>query len=184
MRINLLPKEERGRSQPLRKGMVLAILGLAVSAAAVAVFTIMHVKNVDVTRAEETVLFALVTDLRAEQGALAAQRTENDEFEAILDERARSIFVDANMATVRLLADSTLAVPEGVWLELLSIDSGEGLHAEGYAADNLDLSGFLRNLQAVPDTAHVQLETMERVLAEGRLWRKFAADLTVLEAAP
>lgn len=179
MRINLLPKEERGRSKSRVDGMLLAWLGVGIAVVAVALVTVLNAMNLRITQAEEAALFDRVTDLRAAQSTLAKQQKENDELEAAVGELASFMFVEQNMAMVWLLADSTRAVPEDVWLELLAVDSGRGLHGAGYAAGTYELSWLLRDLQAVPDAGHVQLETLERVRTIAGWRRKFSVDLTV-----
>lgn len=183
MRINLLPPEERRRNQPRVDGARLAGLSLVLAVFFVAALTTFHVLNLRATQAKEAVLLAEVTALRAEQQTLAAQRAENDAFEAALADLARSIFVEQNLATIRLLADSTHAVPEGVRLDLLAIDSGRSVYASGYAEDTGDLSQMLRNLEAVPGVEHVQLQTMERVQTLVGLRRPFSIYLTTEGAA-
>lgn len=179
MRINLLPKEERGRSTQRTSGVRVAGIGAAALFALMTLLTGLHIAWTNDVRRQEADLYERVLQLRVEQSRLAAVRREN---EAIAEDVARlSVLLhqDANERTGRLLRHIGLSVPPDAWLEHLSMHAGNDVYASGHAGETGDLSALLRRLQQADDVENLHLASMERVSGPDGHRREFSLSLTV-----
>lgn len=179
MRINLLPREERGRSTQRTSGVRIASIGLVALVIVVTLGTGFHLITVNILRQQEAELREQVVQVRAEQSRLNAVRRENDDIQVDVDRLEQVMHQATNEETGRLLRDIGASVPPDAWLERLSIHGGNDVFAAGHAGETGDLSLLLRELQRASGVENVHLATMERTSGPDGYRREFTVNLTV-----
>lgn len=179
MRINLLPKEERGRSKTRVDGLRFAWIGAAALLMLVALVTYFNVQLTVAARTEEADLATRVATVRQQQRQLDELRRENEALAEAKEQMEALLFQNRNEATARLLSDIATAVPEDVWFSALQVNAGRDVFARGHAAETGDLSLLLRNMHDAAGIQSVQLSSLDRVDDRAGHRREFTLNLTV-----
>ncbi len=177
IRINLLPREERKRRQPVDAKILLGVAGAVVAGGAM--FYGWLWLNGTVGR--------LQTDIRQTQTEL--RRFEElakqvDKFQAEkkrLEEKLKIIqtLVVAQGGPVRLLDEVSKALPNEVWLTGFS-RTGKKLDLSGIAFSNFNVATFMTNLGGAKDLiGNVDLVVSEKSVVEQVPVEKFSITMEV-----
>lgn len=184
MRFNLLPEQDRGRSQARPDTLRFATIGAWALTGLVVLGTLFHFGLLREAREEARLLRPRVDALRMSQAELASLRRANDELEQEIASVQSSVYAAENDAALALLTDIAASVPENSWLENLYVAAGQDVFADGFAGDTGELSRLLQSLRQARGVAGVELTAMGRVSDTDGPRREFSFWLTLEEGRP
>lgn len=163
MRINLVPPQERGRSQArvdwLRMAYVIGA-GLTVLLLFSTGFALrlIGIKEAELQAMEQS--FLQVETTRAE---LSRVRRANSELQAEVDRLAALAPEGRSAALLQTMKDVAALVPADAWLAGYTFDGERQVSMDGYAGRAEDVTRLLQRLEALPYVDDVGLVSLRRM---------------------
>lgn len=187
IRINLLPREEKGHrpavTMNFKAGELLVPLALFVAVVLVIAGTAMS------QRMSVSSLTKSIAEVDAQSRALAPQiervnRLAQERAELDLRLGVISKLEQGRTGTVRLVDELARCVPDHLWLTAAAQDDPTKLTVEGMTFSNLVVSDFMSNLERSSLFANVELEVAERGEASSNPIVKFRLTCQVTPNEP
>jgi len=165
IRVNLLPREEKGHRKPVQLDLKVGDMVLPAVVIGSAALIIVGSMMSQCTR--QAGLEKSIQQVDAESRALAPQIARVNQLaqeRAELDLRMGIItkLEKGRTQSVRLMDELARCVPDHLWLTGVSQDASNHLQLEGVTYSNLVVSDFMSNLERSPMFAGVGLEVAER----------------------
>ena len=175
IRINLLPKEEKGQRRVavnFQPGDFVVPVAIAAAAGLVILGTALS------QNARISVLKRSIAEIEAQSRALAPQiekvnRLAQERVELDLRLGIISRLEKGRTQSVRLMDELARCVPDHLWLTLAQQDAGNKLSLEGVTYSNLVVSDFMSRLERAPLFGSVELGVAERGQVAGKDVVKF-----------
>ena len=163
IRINLLPREDKGQRQVAIR---FAVGDLAVPAALIVAMGLVITGTVMSQRMSLASLSRTISEVDAQSRALGPQiervnRLAQERAELDLRLGVISRLEKGRTQSVRLMDELARCVPDHLWLTS-AVEGPGGLEIEGMTFSNLVVSDFMSSLERSPMFADVQLRVAER----------------------
>ncbi|NOT32564.1 MAG: hypothetical protein HOP12_00150 [Candidatus Eisenbacteria bacterium] len=188
IRINLLPREEKGSqrrssSAPMKAGDWLAPAAIVVAAGLVMFGTGLSQQS------KQAGLVTSIADVEAQARALAPQiervnRLAQERAELDLRLGIISKLEKDRTGSVRLMDELARCIPDHLWLSGAMQEGGSQLVVEGSTLSNLVVSDFMSRLERSPLFANVELNVAERGKVGDRPVVKFRVTAAVTPDEP
>lgn len=173
IRVNLLPKEERGLSQRKVNWLRMGAFGAGALTLLVALFAAYNLVLIQMHQNQLDGLQAEVMQLRRIESELRSAQARNRELEEEIS-FVRSFAVgDSNLRTLSVIQSVVGSMPEQMWLAHLYITPGSTASARGFAVDSAELTRFLEAARGFRQVDSVELESMTRRGERPHLVREF-----------
>lgn len=157
-RINLLPwREERRRERTRRFGIAM-VVGVIVSAAAIAAVHLIYQDRIDAQNARNAYLEQQIAIL--DDKIKKIQGLERERQQLIDRMRAIETLQTSRPVVVRLFDEIVTALPDGVSITEISQSNTEWTF-KGIAESNARVSNFMRNIEASPAFKEPRLDIIE-----------------------
>ena len=179
IKINLLPQEERKRSAPINRSVILAALGAVVVLLGMAYGWYWLDQEVGGLQTS-------ITNGKAELKRYEQEVKLVDKFRAdkkLLEDKIKVIesLVGAQAGPVRLMDEVSRALPNEVWLTALT-RTGKKMDVSGIAYSNFSVANFMTNLgKASPLISNVDLVVSEKAVVEQVPVERFSITMEVKE---
>lgn len=167
IRINLLPREEKGSHREIQ--IPVKIADIAIPVAVLAVLSAVIGGTIVLQRAQVDKLQRDIAQVEAESRKLAPQIERVNRLAAERAELDLRLGIIAKLEVgrnsgVRLMDELAMSVPDHLWLTTVTQD-GTSLTIEGNTFSNLVVSEFMSRLERSPWFSSVELEIAERAAA-------------------
>lgn len=157
IRINLVPKEERGKSEKKVDWNRMTIILAAGLTALVVGFGFFNHVLTDMYRDKADRMVVDMATLRREQGVLNTFKGDNATLRKDLDAAKQFVRLESNERFIKTLTELSKATPSDVWLSQLFMIADTSVTTAGYAARPVDLSLLLKELELVTGVREVNL---------------------------
>ncbi len=163
IRFNLVPKEERGKSQ---RSVDWRRMGLIVAASVTLIVVAFGVFNSILIGMYSARIEAMAPDmreLRRQEGQLRTLRSENREVQQEVNVARDFLGDEANRNMIGILRGIAEVTPPGVWMTQIFFSPDQSVSANGYTSNPDDLSAFLEALKGLPQVTMVELPSIHAV---------------------
>lgn len=160
IRINLVPREERGKSQ---RAVDWRRMGLIVAASVTLVVVAYGVFNSILIGMHNARIEAMAPDmreLRRRESDLRSLRSENRDYQQQITAARDFVGEASNRRMIGMLRGMAEVTPQGVWMNQIFFSPDGSITTNGYASTPEALSAFLEALKGMPDVKTVELPTM------------------------
>ena len=163
IRINLLPKDERGKSgSQVDWARMRVFLSLALILM-VSFFTVFNYMLLTSYREILADVQPQKATLRAAERELQKLRSENNEIRQNVQAGERLFVRSTNDSLLELIQRIAQVTPPDIRLRQLQLSAENTLTINGYATQAADISLFLSDLQNVPGISDIQINALSRI---------------------
>ena len=179
IRINLLPKEERGKSgsqvnwRQMRVFLLLAVILLMLLSTAFNYMLLASYRDLLTNVGPEK------AELRAAERELQKLRSANNEIRQGVQVGEKLFVRSANDSILELIQRIAQVTPPDVRLRQLQLSAENTLIINGYATQAADISLYLSDLQNVPGISNIQINALSRIGDGGQGIRVFGLHITL-----
>jgi Tfp pilus assembly protein PilN len=179
IRINLLPKEERGKSGSKVNWAQMSVFLLLASIVLMSIFTVFNYMLLISYRERLANVGPQMATLRASERELQKLGSTNNEIRQSMQVGERLIVRSANDSVVDLIQRVAQVTPRDIWLRQFQLSVGSTLAISGYATQAADISLFLSDLQNVPGISNIQINALSRIGDGAQGIRVFGLHITL-----
>ncbi len=163
IRINLLPKEERGKSGSQVNWARMNVFLLLASIFLMSFFTMFNYMLLTSYRERLANVQPQMETLRAAERELQRLRSTNNEIRQSVQVGEQLFVRSANDSILGLIQQIAQVTPPDIWLRQLQLSAGNTLALNGYATQAADISLYLSDLQNVRGISNIQINALSRI---------------------
>jgi Tfp pilus assembly protein PilN len=163
IRINLLPKEERGKSGRKVNWAQMSVFLLLASIILMSLFTVFNYMLLTSYRERLANVQPEMATLRAAEREMQKLESANNEIRKSVQVGEQLFVRSANDSVLELIQRIAQVTPPNIWLRQLQLNAGNTLAINGYATQAADISLYLSDLQNVSSLSNIQINALSRI---------------------
>jgi Tfp pilus assembly protein PilN len=163
IRINLLPKEERGKSGSKVNWAQMSVFLLLASIILMSILTVFNYMLLTSYRERLAIVRPQMATLRSAERELKRLGSANNEVRQSVQAGEKLFVRSANDSILELIQRVAQVTPPDVWLRQLQLNAGNTLAINGYATQAANISLYLSDLQNVSGISSIQINALSRV---------------------
>ena len=163
IRINLLPKEDRGKSGSQVNWAQMSVFLLLASIILMALITVFNYMLLTSYRERLAAIQPETATLRAAEREMQKIESANNEIQKSVKLGEQLFVRSANDSVLDLIQRIAQVTPPDIWLRQLQLGVGNTLAINGYATHAADISLYLSDLQNVPAISNIQINARNRI---------------------
>jgi Tfp pilus assembly protein PilN len=179
IRINLLPKEERGKSGSQVNWAQMSVFLLLASIILMSFFTVFNYMLLTSNRERLANLQPEMATLRAVEGELKKLGSASNEILQSVKVGERLFVRSPNDSVLELIQRVAQVTPPNIWLRQVQLNAGKTLALNGYATQAADISLYLSDLQNVSGISNIQINALSRIGDGAQGIRVFGLHITL-----
>jgi Tfp pilus assembly protein PilN len=179
IRINLLPKEERGKSGSKVNWAQMSVFLLLASIILMSFFTVFNYMLLTSYRERLANVRPEMAKLRTAERELKRLGSANNEIRQSVQVGEQLFVRSANDSVLELIQRIAQVTPRNIWLRQLQLNAGNTLAINGYATQAADISLYLSDLQNVSGISNIQINALSRIGDGTRGIRVFGLHITL-----
>jgi Tfp pilus assembly protein PilN len=179
IRINLLPKEDRGKSGSQVNWAQMSVFLLLAWIILMSFLTVFNYMLLTSYRERLANIQPQMATLHAAELELRKLGSANNDIRQSVQAGEKLFVRSANDSLLELIQQIAQVTPPNIWLRQLQLSAGNTLAINGYATQAADISLYLSDLQNVSSISNIQINALSRIGDGTQGIRVFGLNITL-----